>query len=535
MAISGTKIYDYRGNLVTPAQKLRNDIPAVSKKAFGLYGNIYSYPNYGRYRPRYYTLGDANQGLDTLSRELLVRWSREMAGQLPIIKAAIRALADFAIGNSYLPQYHGKNKEWWKEAEEWLLAEWYPNCNVRGSHYDFQTSLRLESQLIDIDGDFLLVYGTEDGFPKYQIIQNNRVRHQSQDNMPVTEGKMKGTIISDGVYYTPDGKAVAYHVQNSKNMVNQMVSQDSDMIFSAKDATLVLDPEFIDKLRGVPSIGSAILQALSIQELDQYLMEKIKIESTIALIQKTPQGEAPQELQDTLQALQNMDTNLGPGSLSPNVHALEVRQGSEIRYIHAEGGEIKTLSSTSPANETAEYVKRLETQVLSTIGVPHQLVFSTDRVTGRAASAIAEIFRNAIGRRQAITDKTATFRIAWALAKAMDEGFISKNEDENLARCISFSHPPEFSLDACYDNDIIVGNYKAGISSLGAATVKLYNKSAEQTLAEQKTEKIAFFKAAKEVAEQTGVDLSIVLNSWQDKLAVTTTLNTDKEETDQLE
>ena len=514
-------LYDHRGNLVSPSQKLKNDIPNVTKKAFGQYGNIYSYPNYGRFRPRYYTLGDTNQGLDTLSRELLVRWSREMFGQLPLIKAAIRALADFAIGNSYLPQYHGTNKSWWKEAEEWLLSEWYPNCSVRGSHYDFQTSLRLESQLLDVDGDYLLVYGTEDDFPKYQLIQNNRIRHQGMDNYHIAEGEMKGTIISDGVYYTSNGRAVAYHIQNSKNMVNQMVSQTSDLIVYTKDATLILDPEFIDKLRGVPAIGAAILQALSIQELDSYLMEKIKIESTIALVMKTPSGEAPQELQDTLAALENMPTNLGPGPLSPNVHALEVRQGSEIRYIHAEGGEIKTLNSNSPANETAEYIKRLETQVLSTIGIPHQLIYSTDRITGRAASAVAEIFRNAINRRQAIMDKTAKFRVAWALAKAMDKGIIAKNDNENISRAISFSHPPDFSLDAQYDNNIVLNNYQAGLASLNSATIKLYNKSAEQTLDEQKKEQVMFYTRAQQVSKETGVPLNTVLAGWHYNQKVT--------------
>ena len=102
---------------------IRNVAPNTGKKAMGLYGNAYAYPNYGKFRPRFYTLGDTSQGLDTLSRDLLVRWSREMSSQLPFITAAVTALASFSIGDTYLPVYTGKNTAWWKEAESWLLNE----------------------------------------------------------------------------------------------------------------------------------------------------------------------------------------------------------------------------------------------------------------------------------------------------------------------------------------------------------------------------------------------------------------------------
>lgn len=483
---------------------------------FGLYGNIYNWRNSGKYQQRYYTLGDANQGLDTLSRELLVRWSREMVGQLPIIRTAIRILADFSIGQAYLPIYSGQNKNWWNDASKWLLEEWYPSANVRG--FDFQSSLRLESALLDTDGDYLIVYGIDNGFPKFQIIQNNRLKNQDQDNATITDGPMAGTMVSDGVYYLPNGKAVGFAITNPKNLVNQMAGEQSKQItISARDATLILDPEFIDKLRGVPSIGSAILQALSIQELDSYLMEKIKIESSIALIESNARGQAPVELQNTLQELLNVgqDVGLANAAISPNTHAVQMVQGSEIRYLYADGSDIKSLASSTPGFESQKYVERLETQVLSTIGVPHQLVYSVDSASGRITSSIAEIFRASVKRRQSIYDRTAKLRVAWALAKAGEAGLIPKNEDENLLRVIGFTHPPEFTLDAKYDSQIVIDRYKAGFTTLNDVTTKLSNKPAEQVLDEQANEQIAFYKRAKRISEETGVDLSVVISGWR--------------------
>jgi hypothetical protein len=485
-------LFDSKGNVIT-SQTLRNNNP--SKKAFGLYGNIYSYPNYGKYRPRFYTLGDTSQGLDTLSRELLVRWSREIFAQLPFVQSAVAILSNFAVGDAYLPIYTGKNKEWWKHAQEWLVGTWYPRCSTRGGHYDFQTLLQLESQLIDVDGDYLVLYGSENGFPKIQIIQNNRIRSNTNDNFEVKDGPYAGTILSDGVYYTPSGKPVAYHIQNASNLVNSMVNITNDLIVSTRNSQLVLDPKYIDKVRGVPAIGSAILQALSIQELDGYLMEKIKIESTIALVEQTPSGEAPLELQNTLEALNQQGTEYGSFNPSPNTHAVDIVQGSQIRYIHAEGGDIKTLGSNSPANETQDYIARLETQVLSTIGIPHQLVYSTEKVGGRITSGIGEMLR----------------------AKAMDNGEIPRNDDEIMTNIVAFTHPIEFSLDRKYDNQITTDNYQNGISTLNDTTTRLYNRTAEETLNVQATEQITFFKKVKEVSEATGIDVNTVIQNWRNQ------------------
>lgn len=485
-----------------------------NKKAIGLYGNIFSYPNVGKFRPRFYTLGDTSQGLDTLSREVLVRYSREMFGQLPFIQAAIKTLSDFTVGNAYQPLYIGKNKKWWNDVNKWLIDEIYPDCSVRGM--DFLTSLRTECSLLDIDGDYLVIYGINNSKPQFQIIQNNRIRSQNGDQFYVEEGKpFAGTILSDGVYYTNQGKAVGYYIQNAGNLVNNMTKNTDDISISARDAHLIYDPRYIDKLRGIPSIGTAVLQALSIQELDSYLMEKIKIESTIALIERTPSGEAPLELQQTLEALQAQAQNFGASNVSPNTHAIEMVQGGNIRYVHAEGGDIKTLSSNTPGNETSEYMSRLETQILSTIGVPHQLVYSTDRTTGRITSGVAEMFRSAIERRQGIMNKRAKFYISWAITKGMEMGLIPENNDEIIAKTIEFTHPKKFTLDAKYDNQIIINQYEAGFSSMEDCTTELFNRTSEETLEKQKQEQILFYKKVKEVAQETGMDINTVISGWK--------------------
>ena len=519
--VTDIKVVDKQGKTVEGKNIIINP---PKKKSQGLFGNTFSYNNAGKYRNRYYTLSDNSNGLDTYSRELLVRWSREITAQLPIVSSAIRALAEFSVDNAYLPEYVGNNTEWGKIATDWLTNTWYPNCCTRGNAYDFQTCLNLFSQSIDTDGDFLQVFGIDNyGFPLFQVIPTNRIK-STKDNVLISEGAYKDCIISDGVVYTMQGKAVGYTVLNSQNMVNSAINNNSEVIFSAKDSRLLFETRYFDKNRGIPSIAPAILQALSIQELDSYLMDKIKIESMVGLIEATPTGEAPQELQNTLQELLN-ETDNGNGAslmISPQEHAVSIVNGPEIRYVRAEGGDIRPMATSGPTDQAGEYMSRLETQILSTLGVPHQLIFSTSKVSGRVTSAVAEIFRSAVRKRQAILDKTAKFTVGWALAKAVDAGILPPNDDENFTQIFNFTKPAEFSLDARYDNDIIIDNYSNGFITLNDATTKICNKTATEVTRLQADEQVVFYNEAMRVAKETGMDLNIVISNWK-KTPVTTT------------
>lgn len=492
-----------------------------AKSAWGLYGNIYSFPNYGKYRPRFYVQQDSEMGLDSLSRELLVRWSREMTYQLGWIEAAVRVMAQFSVGEAYLPEYVGTNEAWGREATQWLLEEFYPNCCVRGKAFDFQTVMFLESQMLDIDGDFLCLYGkSPSGFPKFQIIPTHRIRSYNINDPKINSydpvpSPIPNTLLSDGVLYTAQGEAVGYQIFNPKNLVNTFSMQSETMIVSAKNASLIYDPRYFDKGRGRPSIGSAILQAMSLQEIETYLMEKVKIESCVGLIEKTPSGEGPLELQQTLAALNAQAGAQGIFNPSPNVNGVEIVDGPTMRYIKASGGEITTLASSTPADQTTNYIDRLEKHVLATIGVPHQLLFSPNQVAGRIADGVGELFNRAVSRRQKVLDGHGKFIISWALANAMQQGLISPNYEENLYKSFDLTHPAPFSLNQGYDAKADLEAYKAGTITL-QDIAKKRDTTASAILEQREQETMEFLTRAQRVSKATGVDLNTVMATMRE-------------------
>jgi hypothetical protein len=543
MGVFKAQIKDKKGKPVTSPVNIRLNYsaPDLQKSAAALFGNIYGYGNAGKFRNRFYSLDDNSIGLDTYSRELLVRWCRELTAQMPVIKSAITTLTDFTVGNAYFPEYIYTDKsERGKYITDWLISKYYPRCCTRGVAYDFQKCKALELETLYTDGDLLKIYGQDKyGFPMVQYVPTNRIK-SNKDNYVITEGEYKDCIVSDGILYTTQGQAIAYCVLNSQNLVSNFLKNSEEIVLPVGKADLLFDASFFDKNRGLPKVGFSVLQAISIQELDSYLMDKLKIESLVGLIEATPTGEAPQELQDTLKALvQKTGTSGNTLQLSPQDHALEVKQGPDIRYVKANGGTIQSLASNTPSDQMGNYMTRLEQQILSTMGVPHQILFSLQQAGGRITSAPANIFRATVERMQVLLDKDAKKEVAIAVAKGLKNGLITgKNgvpldfdDSENLLEAFAFTHPKPFSLDQKYDNDLILENLEAGVITYNDACKQLSNKTSTEVFKEQGDDQILFYAEANRVAKASGRDIEkVIAEMRKSPLKVTNTMTTENKD-----
>lgn len=505
-------IYDARGNACNLKYKLENHL--VQKQAAGMYGNQFSFPEYGNFRPTFYTLGSTEQGLDAMSREYLVRMSRVMFGQLSIVPVASNLKASFVVGNTYLPEYSGNNKEWGKLAEDYLVNIFYPSCCIRGQAFDFQSLLHLLSYLIDEDGDILHVFvKNENGMPQVQFFPSHLIR-SVQTGEQITEGKFKGGAVHDGIIYREDGRVLGYQVVEPNSILNTVAKTKH---LDTRNARLLFDPRFIDKNRGIPAISPAILQAISCQELYSYLQEKIKLESCVGLIEKNDAGEAPLEYANVLAALNQQQLDYGVFQPSPTVHGVQVIQGPSIRYVKADGGELTTLQSNSPPTQTMDFIRNLETQILSTLGVPHQLVYSPSGISGRIVSGVSEIFCRSISQRQAVLDKYAKLVCGWACSVAMENGLLPPNNDEVMTKVFDFTHPEPFDMDIGYTRAQDLKEYAAGVKSMDDIARK-NGRSAEMIMEQREKETTEFLERAKSIAKNTGVAIEIVIPLMRENL-----------------
>jgi hypothetical protein len=478
-----------------------NTVQQIKKQELGLLPNIWANPNLGQFRQRFYALQGNETGLDQISREQIVRLSRELFFQLPGVGVASELKAEYVVGNHWEFKYIGKNETWGKQAEDFINNEWFNNCTTKGFAYDFQTVLKVLSRTIDMDGDVLMVMvRNKQNYPLLQFVGSHRVGSVGS-NMTGQNGikvniNGKDYACLDGIVYDDMDKPIAYSIKRDDAQI-ATVQQDpkvknEDTIISIENAQLIFNPLVFDKGRGLPALYSSVLYGLQLQDLDAFLMDIAKLEATIAYVIKNDAGQAPQEYENLLNQIQaagNQNGNLSNlPSIEPTVHGVSVVKGPTVNYIKSDGGDLQSFRSQRPSEEIQSYCKTIETKLLSAIGIPHQIIYSPETISGRAVNAVMQLVRKSVSERQKLIAKHAKMVIAWVLSVAMEEGLIPKNYDENLTKCIDFTLPPEFTLDQNQDNNSNIELYKIGL--LSGKDYCLKNNSSFEDISKKRKEEI---------------------------------------------
>jgi len=494
----------------------------------GLLPNIWSAQNIGLYRQRFYALQGNETGLDQISREQIVRLSRELFFQLPVIGVASELKASYVVGDHWNFHYTGDNIKWGAKAEKFINDRWMNNCSTRGFAYDFHTILRVLSRTIDMDGDVLMLFvKNKQNWPLLQFIGSHRVgtaaaNMAGRDGVRVTlHGKDYKCL--DGVVYDETDKPIAYSVKRDDAQV-ATVPQDpkianKDTIIEASNAQLIFNPLVFDKGRGLPALYSSVLYGLQMADLDNFLMDIAKLEATIAYVIKNDMGQAPQEYENLLNQIQASGPNnlTSLPSLEPTVHGVSVVKGPTVSYIKSEGGELESFRSDRPSEEIQSYQRVIETKLLSAIGIPHQMIYSPETISGRAVNAVTGLVNKSVGERQKVLKKYAKLAVAWALAVAQEEGIISKNYDENMAEMVDFDMPPEFRIDSNMDN-----RQNAELVKLGLMSSKQFcaenNQDYETTSQDIKAETRQLLKDTEELKKEfPDQDNAVILNLLRQK------------------
>jgi hypothetical protein len=192
-----------------------NIVQGVKKQELGLLPNIWSANNAGAYRQRFYALQGNETGLDQISREQVVRLSRELFFQLPGVGVASELKSEYTIGNEWDFICHSKNLKWKAEVEDFINNQWYEHCSTRGFAFDFKTILKVISRTLDMDGDILMIFVRDkNNYPLLQFIGSHRIGSTSSPLSANTgteiEYKGKNYKCLDGIVYDETDTPIAY-------------------------------------------------------------------------------------------------------------------------------------------------------------------------------------------------------------------------------------------------------------------------------------------------------------------------------------
>ncbi len=489
-------------------------------KAGGLLPNIYDYRNAGRFRQQFYSIQSNEKAIDRSSREQVVQLSRTLFAQFPIFNVASEFKANWVVGDRWDLYYTGANSAWADKAISWFNNTWANRCSNRG--FTLNTFVRLLSQTVDIDGDCLVLLTKDsNNFPLLQVVTTERIK-TDVDNNQVT--------INNVTYNAQDG--VLFDVSGTPCFYSIKVNDKDYQYIDVRNAKLIFNAQFFDKYRGLPALYAGTLYGLNLQELDNYTMEALKLESLVAVQETTDNGEGDPEFAALLQQASN-DSVIPAGNITGNAaNGLELMNGATNRYLKA-GNTMTSFRSQRPAEELQSYMTKVETSLLTAIGYPHQLLYSPDKISGRAVDAIVEFVRKSVRARQQLLYRNVKLFAAWAISVAIKNGYLPPNDVENIFEVIEFNMPEEYTLSRRNDRESDNEDYKIGKLTL-RQVIENSGGDYEKTITDRKTETITLLQQVEDLSKTfPEVSKEIILNLLSQRgnstLSVASTTNSPEE------
>jgi capsid protein len=395
-------------------------------------------------------IGDIDDLIPSYDWRTLLSASRRLFTNMGIVKSATIQKANYSIGRSWNPVFKGKDKEWGKQAEDWLLEQFYPASDVRGSMFDFKTDLYIDSIAIDRDGDFfILLTESKDGFPQTQRIPAHRVGQRQMDGA-LTSGpfKKKGNTIKNGVIYNNIGRPIAYRV------LGQEAKEDRDI--STRNMIHVFNPNWHEQGRGLMAATHAIDNLLSAVKSEEYEQMAQLMLSSIGLIEHNEMGMADEG--DPANFLRQNATNVESG-LTTQTFA-----GGSVRYFKANSGsKLETINQDRPGNVWESYQDRVARLFITGMNWSYSFVWKSAELTGTSQRAEIEKVRRSIDDRQALLEMPSKRVIGYAIAKAQKLGILPENSEWWKW---GFTLPPKISIDPGKDSVANLNEWRAGAKNM---------------------------------------------------------------------
>lgn len=465
----------------------------------------------GGYRPRPQHTGDTPKLITEWGWKQQVVLARQIFARLAFVHGAVCQKNFYAVGCGWRFHYSGEDAFWGAEAEEYINELWYPNCDIRGEPYDFAMDLYLDGCAIDRDGDEAMILrrtqdlGDYEGPVRLQWVSAHRIADgkakmdSARCHAIVEEGPFKGARICNGVIKNRDNTTIGYRI---------IEEDDKQLDLPANSCQVLFEPDWNDLERGLPRSVVSCLDALDVEDINQFLKRQVKLDSAQG-IQVTNEKGAPMAGSELIGA----DELVSEGD-QKRIKDVEVEylEGNEINYFKTStGGKIEPVKSDRPHPNVESFIARIETQCIFSIGWFRQLM-DPSKIGGASVRAIQDQARKSVAWRQKTLRKRAIRATVAALADAQNRGVIRKNDAEKWWLKLTFSMPELLTVDSGYDEKADLEHLANGTTTRGIVSGKKGRDWATQVFPQQSRELDMILEAAAEKAARHKVPISLVLN-----------------------
>jgi capsid protein len=418
----------------------------VKRSWFSFWGQDHLFPTASESNQRA-TQQDSNADmLDLMSRNktlMLRNDARYINSSNSTVSGAVKQKAGKVYGESWRFQSHSEDAEFVKAVEadfEKIDAA----IDIRGPQYSFRRNIKIESKLLDIDGDFfVLLTETKTGFPRLQYLEAHRIGCLPCDNEDVVEaGTYRGLNIKNGIIYNENGAEVAYRV----------IAEGGDDFrdITARDMIHVTDPDWFSQGRGIPSIASGMLDWYDLAEVKDYEKISQKVSSALTLIEKNETGK-----NDAANRIIN-----GGGGASAAPFQSELMAGGTIRYLK-NSGSLEAHESSRPSDGFLKFSKMIEAAAFYGMKWRREMLDSS-AVGGAGVRAFQRDINDSINERVEVLAFFKKRMALYIIAKRAKQGIYTLPDD--WMKC-SFTKPREFTVDDGQSRKADRDDVRAGLAS----------------------------------------------------------------------
>ena len=437
---------------------------------------------------------DIDRLISVSDAKVLRSLSSRLYANMGVPKAATKMLADYSVGEAWMPTYVGPSDfADGKQIAVFLAKTWYPQCNVKGATFDWHQTLKVTSIELTRGGDgiWLKVIGG-DGFPRIQVIPPHRLSSGPDYDGRVTKGKWTGYKISDGIILYGSGRPAAYRI-----LVGDRMDAYEDV--DAANVIHDFDPEYAEQVRGLPSFTHALedLRTCLASTEDERIRQMIVSRLHLTIFNES----GGPDLDDPAFVMS--------GSEASDAGFIAQQIPGGITYMTANAGErIEQVKHETPGDIWDSFQDRMIRSACAPV-FPYGLVW---KGAGQGTDTRAEVVkaRRFIQCRQAILARMARQAISWAYSVFQTQDRVPLL-DHPFAW--SFSTPPRFSVDDGRESQMDVNEWRAGLRNTGDITESRLGMK-EDEFYERRARSVAMRKViarrvSEEVSAETGMEISI--------------------------
>ncbi len=424
----------------------------------------------------------------------LMSAGRFLFANAPIVRGAIREQATLSFPLE--PQYTGKDKEWGKLAENWLL-NWHRINNLAGPAFNQDMTNILALLEVKVSGDFfILLTSADSGYPMIQSIRAHRVR--SRDGVgTITRGPWQGWNATNGVILNAKGTPIAFNVLGD--------TEEEDRQVSARDLIHVFRPDYSDQTRGISHLCASIRDFNDVEKLREYEMRAQRLGASIGLIENNETGTADEAAAALALPAAGTDTSGTASALITQTY----EQGMTLYYKARTGSGLSSFRNDRPTADAQKFEDKIVSGALYGIEWDPNFAMAIKEPGGAWARTIIEKIRRCIQNNQSLIGWMQRRIDGYGIAKAIKLKIIPAPSDGDWFSW-EYQGPSRITADSGNEENAKREAYKLGLvtlKNLDAEKGRWWEETRDQREAEVRD----LLRRAKVIAGEFGIEMKEAL------------------------